>query len=530
MYNWITRQPIAPAQLSNCNQCDTDCDKGHLIDFTDTVDVQINIFPCEGATPLAFGGGSPVTWILGGGSICGNGAGSYLAGYGNPTYARYFQIEFEVSSLSSGSITLDIGGEGFVIIAPGSYVFYSTAPPAGSVMFNVVGDFVGCFSAVVEITPIPTEYKMVLYNSDNVGVATFTDVELSDTGNWLTFHNDISALDIEPGCYSFGLLDPCVNTCFQNFLPGQNFEQTGVNVNHWSNLTSPDEWEVLIQGKAEIEVATNGGFIYINDSELCIGSYEVSILITALESPNTFSIILGGNTLTATEPGTLTGILTVTSEAGLANNILFNGTFADAAGGFISVEQFTFNRIASEAVADEDSISYSIGNYIGQKCILNLEGCCTGEALGFDFSIFNPIMRIHGAVQGPQYVIDGEIIRGNSGKTNVPFWDVVKEKDMAVEAVPEYVHDFLSIWIGFDFPYVNGFAIAPNEAKYPALDWSETCTAPVVLPLRGKNQKARKVQCDLAVECLPRLNSVTGKQFQDGDYFVFQDGKLYLFQ
>lgn len=532
---WIPNQPIVPPQLANCCSSQGVESRGHLIDIEDIVQVQYQVYPCDDAVALTLGASSPVTWISASGLICGTGGGTYTAGYNNVGYNRYFQVTLEVPLFTSGELTFTIGGEGFPIQAPGTYVFYSSAPPSGTVSVFISGSFTGCFSPTIQILPILIDYKVVLYDAENMGVHTFSNPVFND--QWMTFNMNMADVPgFATGCYSFGLLDPCVNTCNQNYLPGQNFEVIGVDVNHWTNITSPALWQVAIAGQATIDATANAGYTYMNDVNLCLGSYKVSVLVTQASATEIFRISLGSTFLTTSSPGLLTGILTATVASGLQDQIGFTGTFTTPAGGFIAVEQFTITRIASQSVADQKSQLYNVINASEfEECLLKVSGCSQGEALGFNFNyqggVFAPFIRIEGVVEGPQYKVDGTIFQYKSGKTEAVYWDRRKTRSLIIDMAKEYVHDFLSIALGFDNLFVNGVKISPVDAEYPELNWDTTqAGASVVIPIQSQTQKLTKVRCSTVTNtCVPITQEDDYKIFEDGNKFLYEDFYEFIF-
>lgn len=530
---WLLMQPIVPAMASNCTG-DADIG-GHMIALNDTQDVQFQVFPCEGADTIF----SDISYLAGTWTenlytskvcaVAGN-TGSYAANF-LTNYNRFFEIKFIITDYVSGVLEVAVtGGEIFFFESPGTYTIYSQAPPAAFITITASSSsFIGCFSTVIEVIPMPVQYKMVLYNSDNVGVYTFTDFDID--GNWVTFHNDMTLVPgLVPGCYYFGILDPCVNTCFQNYVPGQYFDVLGVNVNHWSNLTSPDEWEVVVPGQATIETTVNGGYSYINDTEFCLGQYRVCYDIVGLGAGNSFRATLGTFGIDRTAPGSYCEIFTVSTLAGIQNQLILNCGMSNVLDneGFVTIENLRIERLSSFTVPDQQSQPYSVGN-VGAGCMIKLQGCVTGEAFGFNFENFNPMMRISGSVDGPQYQTDGNIFRYKSGRKDVNYWDVLKNKSLTVAPAREYVHDFLSIWRGFDSSFVNGVKVVMADVEYPDLDWQKNCVAAVEFPIESNPSKVRKVRCTEQSACLI-VEENFDKIFQDAALMGFQSGPKYAFQ
>lgn len=532
---WLSNQPIVPPQLGSCCNSEFAEYAGHIIDSADSVQVQFQVFPCEDAVALEQDNVILENWTQEGDQICSDGtAGSASFLFLNPAYDRYFQITLTIPTYVSGVLTMTVeGGQEFEIEAPGVYTFHSSAPPSGSVEINVTSpSFTGCFLGLISVVPLETRYTMVLFDSNGVGIHTFTDFDLN--GNFLTFNADMSEVeDFEPGCYTFRLTDPCQNTCFQNFLLGQYFDDDS----QWSNITGPPNWEVVIPGQFSIEAETNGVYIAYNINDLCLGSYQFSILVTQASPTERFWITLGSTFLEITEPGAYTGILTATSESTLQNNIIFTGTFTTESGGFISVEQFSLIRVPEETQTVQSSIPYQIIDDADvQKCFIEIGGCATGEALGFNFEleedrVFSPFVRIHGAIEGAQYQIDAEVFQYKSGKRDTVYYDRRKNKEIRVDKAREYIHDFLSVALGFDNLYVNGFRVVPLESEYPELDWQNTNSfASVSIPIESQTQKIRKVRCSAPSNaCEPISEEGEFKEFEDENGFVFQDGILYEF-
>lgn len=534
-FTWIDSQPIVPASLENC--CTSDIERNeHIIDTNDVVQIQFRVEPCEGVESLEFDEG-----VVGGtfsfisGQVCSSGGvGTYDAQYFNLEYKGYLKLIFNIYSYTSGTLTLTFdGGQSFDFTGPGTYEIFTNPPPAADVVLNfTTSDFIGCFDQISEIYPVEDNYRLVLYTSEGIGVHTFTEPLFANDGtNYMTFVCTLSDLpELEEGCYYFGLLDPCVNECGQNGICNQDFQAFG---QCWTNSVESG-WTTDIQYQAILETTDNLNFLFTNDTELCEGNLvTITYTLTAVEGDAEFRMVLNGNGPARTEPGTYSEVHTV-GGAGF-NQIALLGRIGDG-GGFISIEDILVEINPSNTVPAETSIVYQIKDInILTECLVKIGGCNQGEAFGFNFQLpngttFNPFVRIAGTIEGAQYPVDGELFQYKSGKVDTVYWDRRKTKSINISSAPEYIHDFLSLAIGFDNLYVNTFKIAPIESDYPELNWEANNTiSNVSIPIQEQTQKKRKVRCsEVTITCANVALSGSQKEFEDGENFNFEDDSAYL--
>lgn len=534
-FQWTPLQPIVAASIFNCTPCSEGCAAGDLIDTNDTKQVQITVYPCDNAispgfslriNPLSMG---EWTYIPSKGNVCSSaaGTGTFWIEYPNATGATMFEVKIDVVSTTSGTLVMNLlGGDEVEISAPGSYKFYLKAALSENTRIEFNSDnWIGCFTINgLEILPVPTNYKIGIFDSNDVCKYLWGSPVIDD--NYLTFTMDLGDADLSEGCYYFGILDPCDDTCGQNGFPQINFD----NTDDWENLNSPGYWSIS-DGKAVLQSFSTLPQIYSNlAASLCPGlTYTITYDIVSIDEGVTFRMGVSNIGVERTAVGSYSDNFLV--QPGL-QNVRLVGSCPDGSGKSVEVANIRVFVSAESVIASKKSICYSVGDYaIIDSCqILKLEGCCAGNAFGFNFNNFRPTMRLSGDIHGFQPVVEGEIWRKKSGKKVIPYYDVVFEFIMGVNPAPAYVHGFLSIWLGFNVAVVNGVKVVPSQTEYPELDFSNSDIAPVQLVLEEKMHKTRRILCTEDIDCEAIFNAMEGKVFQDGSYFFFQNGKIYLLQ
>jgi len=93
------------------------------------------------------------------------------------------------------------------------------------------------------------------------------------------------------------------------------------------------------------------------------------------------------------------------------------------------------------------------------------------------------------------------------------------------------LHMFLSTLIAYDNFFVNGEKYSPTEAAYQTAGAGSNPTqdASAILLIEKTIQKTRKVACVTFQSTCAPSEEPTGKLFQDGTPFTFQDGVSYDF-
>jgi hypothetical protein len=170
----------------------------------------------------------------------------------------------------------------------------------------------------------------------------------------------------------------------------------------------------------------------------------------------------------------------------------------------------------------------------GDECTIALSGCFPGYQLGFPED-FEPLVRLSGRIARPQYT--GEILtsRDSEGYSRVNYLDREKTMQLLINLVPEYILDFISVWIGFEQMYINGQSYRIADDSFPEIQYPEsTDLGQLEFTVKRVRQNIKRINCfaleSPCEEVPPPPNLGEPKQFMDDDLFEFQDGEQYTFQ
>jgi len=169
-----------------------------------------------------------------------------------------------------------------------------------------------------------------------------------------------------------------------------------------------------------------------------------------------------------------------------------------------------------------------------QGCTVALSGCYPGSQFNFPAD-FNPLVRLSGRLARPQYPIEFVKSRDSQGYTTVNYSDRIKTMQLLLDEVPEYILDFLSVWVAFENMYINGQSYRITEDSFPEITYiDESDFGLVEFQVERVRQLVQRLNCTGAVapcqEVPPPPNLGAQKLFQDDVEFDFQDDVEFLFE
>lgn len=177
---------------------------------------------------------------------------------------------------------------------------------------------------------------------------------------------------------------------------------------------------------------------------------------------------------------------------------------------------------------------FKISDPIDNQCTVGLSGCYPASQFGWPED-FTPLVRVSGRLAQPQYT--GEIIRSRDsvGYTKISYSDRIKTMQLKVNLVPEYILDFISVWVSFEQMYINGQSYRISEDSFPEVIYPDaTDLGQLDITVERVRQNVVRKTCNEAIspceEIPPPPNLGVQKLFQDGEEFLFQDGILFAFQ
>jgi len=537
-YNWIENQPFVSSE-SIAAQCCGESNYSQLVTPDDNVHIQLEIFPCEEEQIWEIEEeGHSGYWEIGeDGYVCNWVAfpGSWNAIYSGSMSASIYQITFTVSAMSAGTLQVSIlGGQTYTIYSAGTYTFYFSVFTGSNLLGIEISSSDGWMGCVdknsIEIKSIPFGWKMAVIDNDGLPVAV-NDNPILTGGNHITFKMSLSDYGLPNGCYRFGLIDPCVNTGGQNGLCNSEFNGGSC----WVTFDELSGWTIS-GGKA---LYSEGGMVshtLVNTgTDLTQGvAYTINWKVNSITGSARVRVTIGTQVgAWRTVAGDFTDVIICNDLGVLGDKLILQCENTSIGASTASVEYVRISMPMADLIPDDYSVRFRLSDVPDKGCWYKLEGCNGSDQFGFEFEIsgFKPFVRMQGELAWVQPEITGEIFRLNSGKTVIPYWDRVWKNELRLNEFPQHLHMFLSTLIAYDNFFVNGEKYSPTEAAYQTAGAGSNPTqdASAILLIEKTIQKTRKVACVTFQSTCAPSEEPTGKLFQDGTPFTFQDGVSYDF-
>lgn len=449
-------QPIVFNQPENCFD---QPEFFQIIDQTDTTQIQIVSTPCLGADQViresSFGTYPSGEWNFSGftqnkrGEVCLTaGSTGEIKQYNIFTTGDIYQITVSVLSLF-GEMKV-YNGQAFIgtITQTGDSVFTFTATN-GELNIKVENTtYSACITAVTAFQ-INENFLAVVRNYDDDSFAYQINLALLPgyfvfSKNTLTLSIPWSDLALDDGCYYLSLDDGCNNVCGQLGLYDQEMMQLAPWVKSGGGTLS-------YEGDGLMSFNAIGTTIIVTNTitEFCAGiTYNITVTIANLVGTITFTI---GD---ATSAGyTTDGVKNFQLTPTTAGNFYFSGTNV--------APNAVLSGLTIELVNESDysfqynSAPFKLGTF---PCTLLLNISNDNDAFDFVFvgSGFAPRIRLDATIRNSKYPATREIIETASGSKQIYFGRQRKEKELATEGMPEYVHDFLSLMFVADHLFIDG--------------------------------------------------------------------------
>jgi hypothetical protein len=303
--------------------------------------------------------------------------------------------------------------------------------------------------------------------------------------NTVTITIDWAELGISNGCYYLCFLDPCSNTNGQNYPPDiTNCTITG-SATGWTLLgvAAYDSNNVVMDG-SDFGILYQNNVFHNFNSEYC-----VTIVVSAITG--NLTVTFGDNDVAViTTPGT--HIITGTPESDLS--ISLTSLFGNTA----TIESVCACEILPENyVCDLTSNTFKLGDY-SENCTLIINACNNEDGMGFVFdgSGFSPRLRLEAKLKNSKYTNERSVYEDSIGKKSVTYYSRRKQKILAVDLQPEYIHDFLSTLIGFDNVYIENETYFVDDDEYN-IEYSDASddVGSVNLLVSKKTQNVKNTNC-----------------------------------
>jgi len=545
MPEFIDNQPVVFNVVEDDCLCDT-LRATQLVSQGDITQFQIGLEPCGLAQDLISNGSfeSGLTdWVVGDGwasvdnEACHSGNAPGSISQSILTTNKYYQVVFTVVEASGLAAFVSIGNSSFSIIDIGTGTFvFSGFAFTSDLSFFASGQTELCIDNV-SVFEIDLHYIFGVCNKDGLILSKFNlldsltpgsgsnlpfinDAKFNLTDGKLTVFVDWTDLGISNGCRNIFILDPCIN---QN---GQNGVFNG-------DFSIDDGWQAAdVAGGAFIISGSKGTYAgtgaasestFTNDETQVLSGLQYRVTYTISNIANTdISIVLGTNSGTVRNSnGTFIDVIT-------SNGSDFK-IFADStAAGTVQIDDILMELVNdSDIVKDDISNDFELGVF---DCTLLINGCNDTDQFGFEFdqSNFSPTVRLYAKKVRSQYEADRSTERNSFARFTNVFYQRTKTSQLIIDTQPEYIHDFLSLLLGFDHFYIDGVEyFVPEDEEYVVnYDGEQDTRGSVQFAVTIKEDLVRNVKCEAeGAGCtLPPNFLLNEDDSDDTDFIRLEDG------
>lgn len=434
---------------------------------------------------------------------------------------QYYCTVIDVASLQSGELQIFLGTNLVgTIRSAGTFTFYGFCTGNDNFIVRAISG-TECLLNTVSAKFLSLNHIVAI--KDNSTGALVSLIKLGDfitpgslralpftlAGNFVSVFIDFTdpTFNLPDGCYCICLLDACENTCGQNGVENGDFE-IGRDLSD-NDPTAPG-WVfnspfIGISPLGNYCTAETDAIGQIREARqeitLCANiTYKVCITTVANGNPNEeIRVLLGTNVIGTIAPGSPLQKYTFTGQANGSDLV-------------IGVER---TQGAGSSNADFDNVILELNdptdyqpNFCSQQldigtweCTEYLNVCPANDAFGFRFTdtFFSLAIRLRGERRNPRYPNDRRDYVSSGGTRNVSKFVRRKNKEFAIEIVPEYIHDFLSLLPGMNAIFFNldPMAWITVDGEYD-LDYEEGTKniTGIIIFVEEKSQDIKNILCD----------------------------------
>lgn len=348
----------------------------------------------------------------------------------------------------------------------------------------------------IRLKAINTRFRVDLQTPDGDTVTPDIAATFSVTRNFLTVSFDWNALLATTGCYRLAFFDPC--QCNQFGFMGDDFIIGGGATSTQIILVS-GEGGVPADGTITTLNTTGGAALSLfrKTNVICPDvEYTFTYKLKGLTGSGvTFQLRAGlDNGVLRDTDGTYTETLTSSHSGDLPSDLRFAFDFPAFYPSGIELDDF------SMAAVDPQPSFYTVPFKLvaDDTCTLLFNACGNRDQfnMGFPDTGFSPKIRLEGTLRGNGY--DGELkgYEFSTGQEVVTHLRSRKKREFGFRA-PEYVHDFMAIFRGFDNKYIDGRAVSSKDSEYPSQSMDKDVDmSGVVLTFTDRTELTENVRTD----------------------------------
>jgi len=463
---WIPNQPVYFGGEDLCNADEVQFVQ--IIDNTDKTQVQFKIDACQFAPNIndfpQFESSIFSNWSNNG--SCGNqslGTAYFTKSFGE----GYYKFVIDVASIDCVlNVNFDLTQIG-TITSTGVHTFFAYCTPIdGQFSFYVSTEGSVCLNTF-DAFEVLTNAILAIYDADGNWV---DDIRYDSNPEYFSFVEDSMTItidwaerEISNGCYYLCFLDPCENTNGQNYMANIRDGEFQEDIN--------ENWYVdgnaFQSGNSVVFSGVYPDGLLLQNNVFISYTSSITIQINIVSLDGTLDVyygsyIVGVNTPVATFTTGDTGIKTITGIPNGSFDLAIIGT-----GECVIDYVGAVNVIPDNYVCDLTSPLMRLGDYTND-CTLLINACNNENGLGFNFSNsgFTPRLRLPAKLKGATYLNERSVYEDSAGKKSTYYFKRRKRKVLAIDLQPEYIHDFLSLAIGFDNFFINGAPYFVEDSEY----------------------------------------------------------------
>lgn len=414
---------------------------------------------------------------------------------------KYFRVELDVE-LTEGSIDVYLGTNLIQTISTsGHHVLYGFQLTTFGLKIDVPNPSIVCVTNI-EAFIIPINYIIAFYEGTNyitefniedlITPSDPTADEVTLIDGFLTVSVDWLDLLLTNDCYNLCIFDPCENTCGQTGVFDPSFE-----INETSTPSGHTRWVLtdpvgagstrINAGLLRFSVNTIGQFGTAVQGGFCAGKrYTINL-----------SLALISDGVTVVTIGTVVFVNGVENTAdGTDLTIKFTRTVGVIGNAIADYNSITVTMNTEDYTRENCSNTFKVSQ--AHECTKLINACNEENGLDFGFNGtgFSPIVRLDAKLKHPFYPSNREVNEDTGGTKSVQFYRRRKIQQLAIAPVPEYILDFISLWIGFDHFYIDDVEFfAETDELQPDWEVSSDDVAPVTLDVSVKTQDIVNENC-----------------------------------
>lgn len=398
------------------------------------------------------------------------------------------QVELLITDLIGDPLVIYLGTNILATITrPGNYTLYgkTSALAVTGVANNYLGIFSGqtnqCSIRLISAYPLETNFALYVFTGTSTTpfykrtlaqdiadpVYTFFRIDrnivtVSFDWNFITDNGD--GLGQDHGCYRLGVSGICDNACAQLGVIDPTFSIPYLP----SDVTFPWTRKDGATAPASVQfigsqlnyLGSTGGVAWTSIRDVnaipCDGKayeYSFTLVIKTISNAKVTVSIGGTSSAVYTTSGTKTFILTSANDTPM--EILIEDTIVPTAGVVeITLIQFSLD---GASLHDVEYISNVFSYLPTQPNTLLLTASNNDDAFGLKFgsSFYNPQLRIKGTLRANNFDADRVDYIDSNNIKKIAYFSQRKTEELRLMNVPEYLVDWLSLFIGFSLFYVD---------------------------------------------------------------------------